>query len=642
MDAMTEQSQLTAAPVSPWVENMAALWATDPDLARQIDALPNDAILPTEPAKDGARTLRVQDSAGKAVYLHSRYAPIDEARKLIDPLPLTERMSFPVLGMGLGYHVRELFSRGSDEIRVDLFEPNLQIVRTALEEVDLSKPIVEKRLKFIVTLDKGVLFTDWMQSLGPIAMGFDPVEHVPSLRVSPEFFAQAKQLIEEFKSFGKTSVNTLLLNGRRTCENLARNIPWYISSPGLGRLKNSQKDRPAIIVSAGPSLRKNKHLLPQTRGRATMIAVQTSLIQLVEMGIEPDFVTSLDYHDVSAQFFERIPKDCRTELVAEPKATPKVLGLHPGPKTILGNEYLDRILREIKLDRPKLQSGATVAHLAFYLAEYLGCNPIIFVGQDLGFSDGLYYAPGTSYDDRWRPELNRFNTWEMMHWQRIVREKHILRRVPDYKGGQTYTEQRFFTYLQQFERDFLKSDRTIIDATEGGAAKRGTTIMPLAQAIEQYCTQPLVTTPPAHEGADYSRIREARECVERRLSEANQIHQLTSETLPLLEQIQISISDQTSVNRLIAQIDPLRKQMNALGATYDLITQLTQQSEMARFAADQRILLAKADGVERQKRQLDRDIENVRHVRDAAKNFIELMQQCIELCDQTMRERGIA
>ena len=52
-----------------------------------------------------------------------------------------------------------------------------------------------------------------------------------------------------------------------------------------------------------------------------MIAVQTTLQPLLEMGVEPQFVTSLDYHEICTRFFEKLPATLRTELVAEPKAT---------------------------------------------------------------------------------------------------------------------------------------------------------------------------------------------------------------------------------------------------------------------------------------------------------------------------------
>ena len=89
-----------------------------------------------------------------------------------------------------------------------------------------------------------------------------------------------------------------------------------------------------------------------------------------------------------------------------------------------------------------------MAHLAFYLGQYLGANPIIFVGQDLAFTDHVYYTPGTALHDVWQPEMNRFCTIEMKEWERIVRNRGILRQVQDIHGQPIYTDEQMFTYLQ--------------------------------------------------------------------------------------------------------------------------------------------------------------------------------------------------
>src|SRR5205085_4399632 len=176
------------------------------------------------------------------------------------------------------------------------------------------------------------------------------------------------------------------------------------------------------------------------------------------------------------------------------------------------NDFAETLLAEMKLNNAKLPSGATVAHLAYYLAEHCGCDPIIFIGQDLGFSDGLCYAPGTSYDDVWNSELSRFCSIEMKQWEQIVRDRNILRRTVDHAGRPTYTEERLFTYLQQFERDFAKSSARIIDATEGGVMKRGATAMTFADAIAAYCTQPVREQPPPHAGLDWTRLNDCVAC----------------------------------------------------------------------------------------------------------------------------------
>src|SRR5207248_9235656 len=120
-------------------------------------------------------------------------------------------------------------------------------------------------------------------------------------------------------------------------------------------------------------------------------------------------------------------------------------------------------------------------------------------------------------------------------WEQIVRDRGILRKIPDYQGNQTYTEERLFTYLQQFERDFLRSSRKIIDATEGGVLKRGATNMTFAAAIEQFCNHPLAVSPPAHPGLRWHRIGECIASLRKRSEETQQIEQISRETQPLLE-----------------------------------------------------------------------------------------------------------
>jgi hypothetical protein len=89
---------------------------------------------------------------------------------------------------------------------------------------------------------------------------------------------------------------------------------------------------------------------------------------------------------------------------------------------------------------------------------------------------------------------------------------------------------------------------------------------------------------------------------------------ISRDTLPLLAEIRDHVDDQARVNRAIVRIDALRARMNDLGACYDLIAQLTQPTELKRFEADRRISAAKLDAREKQRRQVGRDIENVRGI----------------------------
>ncbi len=642
--ARTDPSMRYVLPAeSPLLANLSAMWAVCPELARDLESLADDERYRVERSKNGELTLAVPSESGRPLYLHSRYQPIDEARKLIDSINLDDNVVFYVHGFGLGYHVAELFARSSSESLIFVFEPDLQVIKTALANVDLAKPIESRRVTFFTQADKGEIFTKFTPNTAMISTGSATIRQPASVQRNKAYFEQIHLWIEEYAAFGRTSMNTLVINGRKTAENLAKNIGWYVAAPDISALKDRHLGKPAIIVSAGPSLRKNKHMLKEAAKHAIIIAVQTTLQPLVEMGIEPDYATSLDYHEICTRFFEKLPKTLRTELVAEPKATSLIFDLNPGPLWLLGNDFLNKLLREMKLDRTGLQSGATVAHLAFYLATHLGCEPIMFVGQDLGFSDGLCYTPGTGYDDVWRPELGRFCTVESKQWEQIIRDKPILRRIRDFAGRLMYTEERLYAYLQQFERDFLQSDRTVIDATEGGAFKRGSTPMPLVEALEQHCKPVLDRAPSNHPGLNWSRTLEAIECIEARRRDAAGVEDISRQTLPLLEEVRDHLHDQGRVNRVIGQIDLLRAKMNQFDEDYQLIMQMTQSTELDRFKADRKLTASKATGMEKQKRQVDRDIENVRSVMMAAQEFAKLMTDVASrLRDQAMQNHAEA
>ena len=191
-----------------------------------------------------------------------------------------------------------------------------------------------------------------------------------------------------------------------------------------------------------------------------------------------------------------------------------------------------------------------------------------------------------------------------------------------------YTEERLFTYLQQFERDFLRTSTTIIDATEGGAAKRGTVVMTLAEAIDKHCTRPLPPRPP-HAGT-VDRSAECLGALRNRRDEAAAIEAVCGRTLPLLEQVRDHVDDQPRVNRLMGEIDALRAEMDALGQTYELVTAMTQQTEVERYRADRKIAADRLSGVDRQRQQVGRDVDNVRGVRRAAADLIALLDEVIE------------
>src|SRR5690606_27225648 len=123
--------------------------------------------------------------------------------------------------------------------------------------------------------------------------------------------ASVERLGESAKAFGetlarvvsavRTNVLTTMVQTEATVRNLVMNADRYIASPGIEDLRDALAGKPAVVVSAGPSLVRNIHELakPGVRDRVCIIAVQTTLKPLLAAGVRPHFVVALDYHEIS-------------------------------------------------------------------------------------------------------------------------------------------------------------------------------------------------------------------------------------------------------------------------------------------------------------------------------------------------------
>lgn len=618
-----------------YVRNMAALFRSDPGLAQRIDEVADNGTVRVEPSKRGAPTATVTvPGVDRSIYLHSRVDPGTEAKRLADSVDVSEAFCYIVGGFGLGHHVRALHERLLGEAFIIVTEPNLQLLKAAMESVDLAELFAKNRCIILTEANKSNIQTRLEPYNTLIMMGAQFVSHPPSERVDNAFQVQMRKLLADHMTYCRMSLVTLVANSRVTSRNVAFNLPAYLSTPPIDVLRDRFAGHPAIVVSAGPSLRRNIDVLARLQGKAVIVAVQTTFKMLLDRGITPDFVTSLDFHEMSKRFFEGVPADCRTHLVAEPKVTHHVIDTYKGPTSLLHNNFARLCLGDDLAARDGLKAGATVAHLAFYLAVYMGCEPIMLVGQDLGYTDHVYYTPGVAMHDMWRPDLNRFSTIEMKEWERIVRSRNILMKVKDLNGHDIYTDEQLFTYLQQFEGDFGALPGRVIDATEGGVHKANAQVMTLAEAAERYCRRELPAEAVAYrdtlDWCDRSKIAEGKARIERRFEEVVKMSDTCDEMLRVLEELTGLTDKPGEFNRRIGRVDALRIQIRQMRRTYEAISAVSQLAELQRFSADARMATDVSEGAERAKRQLERDIRFVRAVRDGADALREILRACKE------------
>lgn len=608
----------TELPVNQvFIDNMRRLWRNDPRLAHRVDMVPIDDGLELTASRAGPMTARVRTADGRALYLHSRYEPVREAADFCRSLDKGDALTFIVAGLGLGYHVKALFEQLGDEIVVIVTEPDLVTMKTAFEQTDLSRELETGRLLFIVDLDKAALHERLGRHSTMLMLGTCFVVPPAAREHDAEFHAECRQAVTDYTSFARMSLVTLVKNSAITCRNIASNLPTYVATPPADVLRRRFEGRPAILVAAGPSLSGNVDQVASLRDKAVIIAAQTTLRPLLERGICPHFVTSLDFSDLSRQFFEGIDIPDDVVLVAEPKASWHVVDAFRGDAALSGrrvilldNEFAHRCLGDALAKRTPMEAGSTVMHLALYLAQWLGCDPIIFIGQDLGFTGHCYYAPGVAIHRAWRPETGRFCSLELKEWERIARHRPILRKMTDIHGDDIYTDDQMFTYLEQFERDFAGHPARIVDATEGGVRKAGADVMTLREAVGRFCRDPL----PA-ECFDYldrpwydrAALGAARKVLASRREGLGAFRSMCEETRDVLDELVSLVDDPPAFNRRLVRVDELRTMVQEHDIVFRMVESVSQLGELQKYSADKRIKLDGVGGKDRARRQLRRD-----------------------------------
>jgi hypothetical protein len=225
------------------------------------------------------------------------------------------------------------------------------------------------------------------------------------------------------------------------------------------------KDKPAVIVSTGPSLKKNISLLKGIEDKALIISVDASLKLLLENGINPHMVTSLEREHEVQQFFENIDAEKVKDVYMTtcPVLYNHVYKSYNGPK-IMAYRNFDHF-KWMGIEKGILDIKLSSANMAFVIAKALGCNPIILVGQDLAYGDNdETHATPVPFSSAGEKIFNVAGNY-----------------VDEIK-----TNDGWNNFRKAFELDISQFEGKVFNCTEGGAYIKGTHIETLQTIINSY------------------------------------------------------------------------------------------------------------------------------------------------------------
>ncbi len=606
--------------------NLSFLRGSVPHMVRLIEALPPSSHVQVVEAKSGAPTASVQTEDGRTVWLHSRYDPVTEAERVAEDLKYPSLQSFLVLGLGLGHVALAMKRRASPEARFYIFEPDLFVFREALRAHDLVPLFRGGRTVVFAGPFAEEVYTCLRNLIEEVLSGeVTIVPHGPSRSARPEWFDKALRGINDFVRSGVTIFRTSMLLPRKNTINRMHNLPGYVASPGIETYERRFQGFPAIVVSAGPSLAGNIHLLEKAKGKAVLIAVSTSLKALLARGIAPDFAALLDYHKISKRYFEGIDASLAVPLVCDPRASWESAEAYAGPKVFSNDETMNRIVESMGVSHGVSLGGATVAHLAFGFACWLGANPIIFVGQDLSFPWNITHVPGTAIYTQWHAEVNRFHTYEMKEWDHLLRYRPKLHKIEDVFGNPVYTDEGMFSYLKDFDLLCSSCGRTCIDATEGGARIKGTEVMTLAEALARHATREIpaerfrieTRTPEERRG----KLAAGKGEVERLLEDCDGMEKVLARLLRALKRVRERQERGKDADRLVAQIVRQKEELSKYDRLYRLLSHVAKADDVVRSRLDRTIKAEGKQGVDKQKDQAARDEQYVTGILECCRYY---------------------
>ncbi|MBI5233713.1 MAG: motility associated factor glycosyltransferase family protein [Deltaproteobacteria bacterium] len=434
-----------------------------------------------ESSKSGAPTFKY-----RGIYFHSLYDPAAEAKRLSAEI-VSKRADWVILfGLGCGHIAQRLIEEKIE--RLIIHEPSLDILKAVLSKVDLSDILSKDAVYLTHTMPElTALLRDKLDGMDDIAVS----KTAPYQQVFAEEHVMFINQVGNVHMTGRIGIQTDIVSRRDWIKNYFANIPSMRACQPIDIFKNRYKHVPLVIVGAGPSLEKNVHLLKDMKGRALILASVSAYKPLLLRGISPDFVIASEKVDLPEYFTE---DDTNIRLILGEVSHPNMFRDRKVRNTFI---YYNMLL-QLSIEQARFWGssyfplcGGSVTTMAFDMGFMFGCDPIVFIGQDLAYGENKTHVSGSVYG---RQELV-FDPEKGV----IVKEAYIKRQETQVSAYDLYwikgqdnkllaSRYDWVTFHQWFE-DYMKKTRKngvvtrVINSTEGGAYIDGMEHRPLQDVI---------------------------------------------------------------------------------------------------------------------------------------------------------------
>lgn len=393
--------------------------------------------------------------------LTSKFGMGSEEKRLLLKISKNANHTIFIMGIGIGRYVRNILNSAKKFNHIIIYEPSQEIYnnfktsRYYIEDDSIDYicgdiDIFEKKIS-----NKGISFRHLtIASYGNYEEVFCK-EYLEMLKI-----------LKNKSSISLTNEVTIQHHSRKFTENLILNIVNGKFNDNINDYKNYFEKIPALIMSAGPSLDKNYDLIKDFKGiifsggRTLKLLKRDHIENVMFVSVDP---SEKAYSLVSDVFNEEF----RYPFFTFFESTHNIIKHYSGPKIIMQSYFTDLYNSGIiKSEVGHMSTGGSVANASVAIADYLGCDPIVFVGQDLAFTDNKHHSDSTmqSFDF----DVNNEN----------------LTEVDGYYDEKVTTSRNLLGFLDWFNEKIAISDKDYINCTEGGVKIAGTNQLPFVEYIQ--------------------------------------------------------------------------------------------------------------------------------------------------------------
>lgn len=411
---------------------------------------------------------------------------LSQAKEWLQTLDLANVYVLIVYGIGRGsyYDAIKPWLQEDSARRLVMLEDNLGAIRYFLTTSKATEALQDPQVQLLYFRDLKdneavleVLYWNFAMTRIQIAatLEYEKNKHeiYQDLRQKITYdFALKNALVEEYLKYG----GAFFIN---FYQNMLELPGSYLGNKTFGSFYRV----PAIICGAGPSLAKSLPLLSTLMDKALIFAGGSALNAFNAFGIQPHLGAGIDPNPAqlirlkSNQAYE-VPFYYRNRMHHE------AFKHITGPRLYItgagGYDVSDWYEEKLGIKTEFMDEGHNVVNFCLQIAAQLGCNPIIFAGLDLAFTDMKAYAPGVEDQIDFDPNKNLEED--------DYDSKPIIRT--DIYGKPVHTLWKWVAeseWISEFAKEH--SEITILNCTEGGIGFPNVPNESLKEAAEQYLTR---------------------------------------------------------------------------------------------------------------------------------------------------------